>query len=835
VSYQVLARKWRPKSFPELVGQEHVKNTLINALEMGRLHHAYLFTGTRGVGKTTIARIFAKSLNCAQGITASPCGQCDVCLSIEKGQFVDLIEIDAASRTKVEDTREILDNVQYAPTLGRFKVYLIDEVHMLSRHSFNALLKTLEEPPPHVKFLLATTDPQKLPITILSRCLQFNLRALLRNELIEHLKHILGEEKIRFDEESLRLLAKSADGSVRDALSLTDQAIAQSKDGLTAILVRQMLGTIDQQWSVKLLAHIVNKNPDKALDTVEEIAQFMPDYRNLIDQLLSLFHLAAMSQLVPSVAKIDENLQAFVTRLAQKLSPQDVQLYYQILLNGKKDIELAPDPRMGFEMVLLRVLAFQPLNTVERPAVGDTVKVAPPKQVAEALPVPEPKPEVAPVLVFASPAKKNTKIRPDELKPAAPAVVQSLDTLNEQQNSLLFSAQQQGFKSVETPKVEAQPASQPQPVSQLETRPVQPAQPAPQLAPAPQSVPVLMQAAPVSSQNEPPPMEDISFSNDDENEPDYGYMEFDQGAAFDRGVEMDMAANPPGMAQSARPSLPSIEPVAKPTDENYEDPVAAILANRNLPMDNMFGSGEQEKVTQTAKLPVRQELKQELKQESKQELKTEPLPNGLLANELLPNESAQSEKKPIARDIKPVEMPRAFEQPQVEPVELAPVDPEAVQLPESAPVEVQSQPQAPVEVPVVSQSGLPRWASDIDHWANLIEQMGLGGLVRLLAVKSIWHKEDKIVTLTVSRTEQHLDSQGLRDQLAKSLIRVLNEVIELELVFTEEEYQTPFNIQRKIEADRLANAKQLIYQDPLVIALQQQFAANIDESTISAL
>ncbi|MCJ8269166.1 MAG: DNA polymerase III subunit gamma/tau, partial [Psychrosphaera sp.] len=361
MSYQVLARKWRPKSFPELVGQEHVKNTLINALEMGRLHHAYLFTGTRGVGKTTIARIFAKSLNCAQGITANPCGQCDVCLSIEKGQFVDLIEIDAASRTKVEDTREILDNVQYAPTQGRFKVYLIDEVHMLSRHSFNALLKTLEEPPPHVKFLLATTDPQKLPITILSRCLQFNLRALLRNEIIEHLKYILGEETISFDEESLRLLAKSADGSLRDALSLTDQAIAQSKGGLTAILVRQMLGTIDQQWSVKLLAHIVNQNPDKALDTVEEIAQFMPDYRNLIDQLLSLFHLAAMSQLVPSVAKIDENMQAFVTRLAQKLSPQDVQLYYQILLNGKKDIELAPDPRMGFEMVLLRVLAFQPL------------------------------------------------------------------------------------------------------------------------------------------------------------------------------------------------------------------------------------------------------------------------------------------------------------------------------------------------------------------------------------------------------------------------------------------------------------------------------------------
>ncbi|NQZ06085.1 MAG: DNA polymerase III subunit gamma/tau [Algicola sp.] len=829
MGYQVLARKWRPKSFPELVGQEHVKNTLINALEMGRLHHAYLFTGTRGVGKTTIARIFAKSLNCEQGITANPCGQCNVCLSIEKGQFVDLIEIDAASRTKVEDTREILDNVQYAPTQGRFKVYLIDEVHMLSRHSFNALLKTLEEPPPHVKFLLATTDPQKLPITILSRCLQFNLRALLRNEIIEHLKYILGEETITFDEESLRLLAKSADGSLRDALSLTDQAIAQSKGGLTATLVRQMLGTIDQQWSVKLLAHIVNQNPDKALDTVEEIAQFMPDYRNLIDQLLSLFHLAAMSQLVPSVAKIDENLQAFVTRLAQKLSPQDVQLYYQILLNGKKDLELAPDPRMGFEMVLLRVLAFQPLNTVERPAVGDIVKVAAPKQAVEALPVPDPKPESAPAPapVFAIPAKKNTEIRPTELKQPTPAVEQSLETLNEQQNTLLFSAQQQGFKPVEAPKVEPQPARQappePKQAPQLEPQPMTRLEPqqTPQIEPAP----VPMQTAPVSSQNEPPPMEDISFSNDDE--PDYGYMEFDQGTSM--GMEMDMAANPPGMMQSARPSLPSIEPVAKPTDENYEDPVAAILANRNLPIDNMFGSGEQE-------------------------AKTEPLPNGLL-----PNKELQSEKKPIARDIKPVEKPRAaalfehkpqsepplFEQSQTEPVELAPVEVEAAQTPEPAPLEVQSQavePQAaeahepePTEVAVASQSGLPRWAADIDQWASLIEQMGLGGLVRLLAVKSMWHKEDKVVTLTVSRTEQHLDSQGLRDQLTKSLIRVLNEVIELELEFTEEEYQTPFNIQRKIEVDRLANAKQLIYQDPLVIALQQQFAANVDDSSIAAV
>lgn len=820
MSYQVLARKWRPKSFPELVGQEHVKNTLINGLEMGRLHHAYLFTGTRGVGKTTIARIFAKSLNCAQGITASPCGQCDVCLSIEKGQFVDLIEIDAASRTKVEDTREILDNVQYAPTRGRFKVYLIDEVHMLSRHSFNALLKTLEEPPPHVKFLLATTDPQKLPITILSRCLQFNLRALLRNEIIEHLKHILGEEAISFDEESLRLLAKSADGSVRDALSLTDQAIAQSRGGLQAANVRQMLGTIDQQWSVKLLAHIVNQNPDKALDTVEEIAQFMPDYRNLIDQLLSLFHLAAMSQLVPSVAKIDENLQAFVTRLAQKLSPQDVQLYYQILLNGKKDIELAPDPRMGFEMVLLRVLAFQPLNTVERPAVGDTVKVAPPKQAVEALPVPHVMPEEKPELnvtpVFATPAKKNSEIRPAKLKKPAPAAEQSHDTLNEQQNTLLFTAQQQGFKPVEAPKVEPQPE--------------------------PLQTPVPMKAAPVSNQNDLPPLEDISFSNDDD-EPDFGYM------AFEQSPPMDMTGNPPAMAQNARPLLPSIEPVAKPTDENYEDPVAAILANRNLPMDNMFGSGEQEKAKEPTQLT---------QAAAKLVPNSEPL-----VSELLPNKNGSSEKKPLARDIKLVETPRAIEQPQTESFELAPVEPEAVQVSEPTPVEVppqplsqplsqqQPEPQTPVselqppqasetapesiEAAEVSQSGLPRWASDIDQWANLIEQMGLGGLVRLLAVKSMLHKEDKVVTLTVSRTEQHLDSQGLRDQLTKSLIRVLNEVIELELVFTEEEYQTPFNIQRKIEADRLANAKRLIFQDPLVIALQQQFAANIDESTISAV
>jgi len=360
MSYQVLARKWRPRGFAEMVGQEHVLRALSNALDSGRLHHAFLFTGTRGVGKTTIARILAKSVNCEQGISATPCGQCATCKEIDEGRFVDLIEVDAASRTKVEDTRELLDNVQYAPTRGRYKVYLIDEVHMLSGHSFNALLKTLEEPPPHVKFLLATTDPQKLPVTILSRCLQFNLRRLSIERIQAHLQLILEKENLTFEAAALLQLARAADGSMRDALSLLDQAIAFGNGEVNDSDVRLMLGSIEQHYVYDLLDALAMDDGATLIKRVHELAQQSPDFSAVLAELITCLHYLALLKQVPDAYDINMGEQQRLLSLVQSLSAEDIQLYYQIALTGRRDLPYAPDQRNGLEMILLRMLAFRP-------------------------------------------------------------------------------------------------------------------------------------------------------------------------------------------------------------------------------------------------------------------------------------------------------------------------------------------------------------------------------------------------------------------------------------------------------------------------------------------
>jgi DNA polymerase-3 subunit gamma/tau len=360
MSYQVLARKWRPRNFHEMVGQEHVLRALVNALDNDRLHHAYLFTGTRGVGKTTIARILSKSLNCDKGVTSEPCGVCSACTEIDAGRFVDLIEVDAASRTKVDETRELLENVQYAPSRGRYKVYLIDEVHMFSNHSFNALLKTLEEPPPHVKFLLATTDPQKLPVTILSRCLQFNLKRLPLDRITAHLEDILGREAIAADAPALKLLGRAADGSMRDALSLLDQAIAYGGGTVREADVRAMLGTLEHDHVLRILRALAANDAAGVLAAVEQAAQQVPDFAGLLAELLTLLQQVALAQAVPEALDDSLDHREAVLELARELAPEDVQLYYQIGLIGRRDLPLAPDARGGLEMVLLRMLAFRP-------------------------------------------------------------------------------------------------------------------------------------------------------------------------------------------------------------------------------------------------------------------------------------------------------------------------------------------------------------------------------------------------------------------------------------------------------------------------------------------
>jgi DNA polymerase-3 subunit gamma/tau len=375
MSYQVLARKWRPANFQQLVGQEHIVQALVNALDGNRLHHAYLFSGTRGVGKTTIARIFAKSLNCDQGIGSEPCGNCSTCSEIDEGRSLDLIEIDAASRTGVEDMRELLDNVQYAPTRGRFKIYLIDEVHMLSKNSFNALLKTLEEPPPHVKFLLATTDPQKIPVTVLSRCLQFNLKRMSRTQIGSHLQYLTEQESIEAEAGALTQLASAADGSMRDALSLLDQAIAYGAGKVQQAAVYAMLGSISADYLVRLFKALQTRQAVNLLQEARSIIEHSPDYQRLCAEMINLLQQIALFQADPGLVNDDGYDQELLQQLGSNWSADEVQLYYQILLQGRQDLLIAPDETSAFEMLMLRLLAFAPAGDMSVP--DETLKKKP--------------------------------------------------------------------------------------------------------------------------------------------------------------------------------------------------------------------------------------------------------------------------------------------------------------------------------------------------------------------------------------------------------------------------------------------------------------------------
>ena len=413
MGYQVLARKWRPRLFKDMVGQGHVLKVLVNALDSDRLHHAYLFTGTRGVGKTTLARILAKCLNCEAGVSSEPCGQCRACSGIDEGRFVDLIEVDAASRAKVDETRELMDNVQYAPTAGRYKVYLIDEVHMFSKHSFNALLKTLEEPPPHVKFLLATTEPKRIPITILSRCLQFNLKHLGVEQIETQLLKILGEENIAAEPSCASLIAQAADGSMRDALSLLDQAVSFGAGRLQAMQVQDMLGAIDSEELYALLTDIVEQDAASMLARINKMAELSPDYDALLAGLLSILHDTAVAQVLPEGSDlIDEDSR----RLARILTKEDVQLYYQIALNGRRDLALAPDPRAAFEMTLIRMLAFTPFDNPDTPPQHDEGKLSVPGSAAA----------TGTVTAAAADTRNNDVVAPAGARSATPAAASEL-------------------------------------------------------------------------------------------------------------------------------------------------------------------------------------------------------------------------------------------------------------------------------------------------------------------------------------------------------------------------------------------------------------------------
>ncbi|WP_122745401.1 DNA polymerase III subunit gamma/tau [Pseudomonas viridiflava] len=571
MSYQVLARKWRPRSFREMVGQTHVLKALINALDSQRLHHAYLFTGTRGVGKTTIARIIAKCLNCETGITSTPCGVCSVCKEIDEGRFVDLIEIDAASRTKVEDTRELLDNVQYAPSRGRFKVYLIDEVHMLSSHSFNALLKTLEEPPPYVKFILATTDPQKLPATILSRCLQFSLKNMTPERVVEHLTHVLGVENVPFEDDALWLLGRAADGSMRDAMSLTDQAIAFGEGKVMAADVRAMLGTLDHGQVFDVLTALLEGDARGVLEAVRHLAEQGPDWSGVLSEILNVLHRVAIAQALPEGVDNGHGDRDRVLALAQALPAEDVQFYYQMGLIGRRDLPLAPDPRGGFEMVLLRMLAFRPADSENAPrqplkpvgisqatadsqrAVADATPVAsvasqPPVMAAPdpafeaTVPAPEPAPvKAAPVkpepeqaqaappapaeeidLPWNEPKTPVANVTPEPVaEPAeAPVAEPVLETLGEQPDLTPMPTPAPASPVPDAPQVEEQqvqeqPAEEPQPVAEQAVTPAM-------LETIPDAAYL---SAPMGRDDEPPPDDDYVEPDVDIDPASYAYLD----------------------------------------------------------------------------------------------------------------------------------------------------------------------------------------------------------------------------------------------------------------------------------------------------------------------
>ncbi|WP_458527253.1 DNA polymerase III subunit gamma/tau [Onishia taeanensis] len=557
MSYQVLARKWRPRTFHELVGQEHVQRALVNALDQGRLHHAYLFTGTRGVGKTTLARILAKCLNCTakgnddSGVTSTPCGQCENCQAIDDGRFVDLIEVDAASRTKVEDTRELLDNVQYAPTQGRYKVYLIDEVHMLSTHSFNALLKTLEEPPPHVKFLLATTDPQKLPVTVLSRCLQFTLKNMPPERIVEHLSRVLEVENVPFDESALWLLGKAADGSMRDAMSLTDQAIAFGQGQVHQGDVAAMLGTLDQRHVLTLIEALAEVDAARVLGEVALLAEQGPDFAGVLDDLLGVLHRLAVAQMVPGALDNGHGDREVLLALASRFTAEDVQLYYQIGLQGRGDMDQAPEPRTALEMTLLRMLAFRPQG-VPKPAqtplpmTGDAVPERAPETASQAAPQATSSAANAGGVADASPNNRAPAPAP-EVTPAA-------------------SPEREAPTPAPSDEASREPSAAPEPVTQssaLSAEPAAPAEPRPvsDMPPPWEALPEDMASEPVPPVEAPAP----------------------EPAATGAGSSMAADTAPDTAPASATPAPASAEPAPDAASSGPAEASPGAAAAKTLP------------------------------------------------------------------------------------------------------------------------------------------------------------------------------------------------------------------------------------------------------------
>ncbi|MGO4998877.1 DNA polymerase III subunit gamma/tau [Oceanisphaera sp. W20_SRM_FM3] len=854
MNYQVLARKWRPQRFTDVIGQQHVLTALVNALSQGRLHHAYLFSGTRGVGKTSIARLLAKALNCDKGITPEPCGVCSSCVEIEQGRFVDLLEIDAASRTKVEDTRELLDNVQYQPARGRFKVYLIDEVHMLSRHSFNALLKTLEEPPPHVKFLLATTDPQKLPITILSRCLQFHLKSLAPELIDGQLQHILRQEHLPFEVEATAALARAADGSVRDALSLTDQALAFGNGEIRLVQVEAMLGNLNHNQLMSLVNALLSGDGAAMLAQVGELASMGPDYDHIHKELVGFWHQLALAQIVPAQPLLPYASE--LNRLAPLISPEHIQLFYQICLQGRKDLPFAADGRAALEMTLLRSLAFQPNAALASPPsaasatvianTADTVNTgeSPVTSTAEAaVKKPEP-PRIMPASIASEPTSATVTHE------AVSALMPELDTHSEsglqpesdaqlaaqlyhEQDTILAQAVQFGYE----PKAVMAPVSVESAASEQDEF-----EAAPPSAITPPQAEVPTTAA--------PDIADPAAANVAK------IRSLLQTRNRLRSQDTTDSAAPLDASRQAKPSYTA--PIAKPaapangsqqvTDAHTGEPRSGLApVTRPTPSQaGLSGSLDQNLNQQGVELPPLDAYNDMANQQEDDDLPpwlddagvgpsqpTSWQPNvsaasgALGATQVAPLRAASSPKTTTAQ-------PKV----QVARTEAGATNPTATGAPlnfgtatglRPAPSKTATDPEP------LKPSSLLIQATDA--WTSLVAQLPLGGLLRQLAMhSSLEQQAANQWQLWLKPEHRHLLNDSARDELAALLSEQQQTAISLQVQVGEQSGSlTPFEIEQQLYQNAISQAKDEIEADDAVQFLISRFAAELDRDSIEPM
>ena len=756
MSYQVLARKWRPKSFSELMGQEHVVTVLVNALTQKRLHHAYLFTGTRGVGKTTIARIFAKSLNCETGITATPCGVCDACVDIDQGKFVDLLEIDAASRTKVDDTREILDNVQYAPTRGRYKVYLIDEVHMLSKSSFNALLKTLEEPPEHVKFILATTDPQKLPVTVLSRCLQFHLKALTIKQISDKVIEILHQESVSFDDEAIALLAKAARGSMRDCLSLTDQCIAQGNGNITRVDVQQMLGGVDRDWVFKILVALLKQDATALMQLSLSIASYAPSYSRLSAELIQLLHQIAMTQVVEANFSLPTEHQQLLTRFCQLMSPEDVQLYYQIVLTARKDLPYADDEQAAFDMMLLRLLAFKPVvNNQDLPvAVIEESNELINKELDQL------------TLGESTSIVKADDLAANNLQTTNSITISEPELSHSTQEDVLLENDPFNSDFTHTTPMDSDTALPHASTSQVEDT---------------ASEDTSMLSAHESQANDALAAEMLAIEQQagslTEQIPESQILQPEQNITDESISHQHTTAIEDDRAVVSTTNEIADSPQANNDKQSFSSPVAAAIATRNMLRSRKKSMEEGGKKPNGAKVrPI---------SETNDNTSVEAVTNNVVEQPNVPDLATLPEQ-PYSEDV---------------------INPATIKL-----------------------------ANQVDKWAHMIDSMSLIARLRQLAIHATVDEAstDDVLILQLDQSIKHLNSDAAHKQLEARISEYLQRQVTVELNIVEKTVADPYQIQSDINAKRYEYAKQVLADDEIVIALQQQFQAELDQETIVA-